>query len=128
MVNTTFRLAPPGNEPISEFRPGSPETIALQARIDSLAGEAIEIPCIVGGKEIRTGNLLEVRSPHDHSKVLARYHAATPEVINSAIASSNEAWKEWSETPISTRVAIFERAAELRDRIRALESERLRTT
>ena len=113
MVNTTFRLAPPGNEPIRDYRPGSPETLSLQARIDSLAGETTEIPCIVGGKEVRTGKLEEVRSPHDHSKVLARYHAATPEVIAASIQSSNEAWKEWSETPISTRVAIFERAAEL---------------
>ena len=113
MVNTTFHLPAPGNEPVREYRPGTPETQSLQACIDSLASEVHEIPCIVGGEEITTGNIEEVRSPHDHQKVLARYHAATPEVIARAIENSQDAWREWSETPVETRIAIFERAAEL---------------
>jgi len=113
MVNTTHSLPAPTNEPIREYRPGTDETARLQERIDALSNECPEIPCIVSGRELTTGRIREVRCPHDHGKVLARYHEATPEVIDAAVEGARVAWREWSETPIATRVAIFERAAEL---------------
>ncbi len=113
MSNTVFRLATPGNEPILEYRPGTPETLSLQSRIDSLSAETIEIPCIIGGREVTTGELIEVRLPHDHSKVIARYHSATPAVIAEALVAAREAWQEWSETTPEVRTAIFQRAADL---------------
>ena len=81
MVNTTFHLPAPGNEPIRDYRPGSPETESLQARIDTLASETLEIPCIVGGEEIFTGQVTESTAPHDHGNTICRWHAATPEVL-----------------------------------------------
>ena len=107
------RLDPPRNEPVREYRPGAAETLSLQARIDSLAGRTIEIPCLVGGREVTTGELHEVRAPHDHSLLLARYHAATPAVVREALEASRVAWREWSETPADVRIAIFLRAADL---------------
>jgi len=107
------RLDPPRNEPVREYRPGQADTLSLQARIDSLAGRPIEIPCVVGGREAATGDLHEIRAPHDHSILLARYHAATPAVVAEALEASRAAWREWSETPPDVRVAIFLRAADL---------------
>ncbi|MEM7262631.1 MAG: aldehyde dehydrogenase family protein, partial [Planctomycetota bacterium] len=113
MMNTDFHRAMPGNEPIRPYRPSDPETAALKARLAELASETIEVPCIVGGEEIRTGDLREDRAPHDHDQLLCKWHAATPEVVERAITSSREAWREWSETPAHVRVAIFEKAATL---------------
>ncbi|MGA1779593.1 MAG: aldehyde dehydrogenase family protein, partial [Planctomycetota bacterium] len=113
MVNTTHSLPAPTNEPIREYRPGTDETARLQERIDALSNECPEIPCIVSGRELTTGRIREVRCPHDHGKVLARYHEATPEVIDAAVEGARVAWREWSETPWEERLAIFRRAADL---------------
>jgi 1-pyrroline-5-carboxylate dehydrogenase len=78
-----------------------------------MAAETIEIPLIVGGKEIRTGKIEEHRCPHDHSKVLARFHMATPEVIGQAVEASQKAWADWSELPVQNRLGVFLRMAEL---------------
>ena len=80
-------VLPPVNEPIKSYAPGSPEKASLKARLKAMAAETIEIPLIVGGKEIRTGKIEEHRCPHDHSKVLARFHMATPEVISGVLRS-----------------------------------------
>ncbi|MEM7164072.1 MAG: L-glutamate gamma-semialdehyde dehydrogenase [Planctomycetota bacterium] len=124
MNNTVHRYEPPANEPICMYTPDSAETASLKSTLSTMAAETIEIPCIVGGKEIHTGKTHECTSPHDHQRVLGHWHAATPEVVQQAIDSSQEAWKQWSETPYATRMAIFTKAAELlagpwRDRINA---------
>lgn len=113
MNNTRFELEIPANEPISAFRPDDASTRSLKARLSEMAKATVEIPCIVDGKEVFTGKVKEWRAPHDHSKVLCRWHAATPDVIDSAIASSQRAWKEWSAAPCSTRLAVIMKAAEL---------------
>jgi len=113
MVNTTFLPASPANEPVREYRPGTPETSSLKARCKEMASTTVEIPCIVGGEEIFTGKITEWRAPHDHSRVLCKWHASTPELQAKAIATGQKAWREWSETPFHVRTAIFDKAAEL---------------
>jgi 1-pyrroline-5-carboxylate dehydrogenase len=71
------------------------------------------VPLIIGGEEVRTGQVAEHRCPHDHQKVLCRYHTATPAVVEQAVERSQEAWREWSETSITNRLAVFLRMAEL---------------
>ncbi|HON01129.1 MAG TPA: aldehyde dehydrogenase family protein, partial [Acidobacteriota bacterium] len=101
------------NEPIKDYRPGSPERTALQLKLQELKDRELEIPLIIGGEEVRTGRMGECRIPHQHSHVLARYHQAGPAEIEQAVKASQEAWKEWSWTPWEDRVAIFRRAAVL---------------
>jgi 1-pyrroline-5-carboxylate dehydrogenase len=113
MLNSVPVLDVPKNEPVRGYLPGSPERASLKARLKAMASETIEIPLIVGGKEVRTGKLGEHRCPHDHAKVLARYHMATPEVVEQAVAASQDAWKTWSELPVQSRLAVFLRMAEL---------------
>ncbi len=103
----------PRNEPILNYAPGSAERAALKARLESMAGETIEIPVIVGGKEIRTGNVIDVTSPHDHKRVLAKAHLADAKTIDAAIASSLEAWKQWQGTRFEDRAAVLLKAADL---------------
>ena len=50
-----FRLPEPVNEPVRDFRPGSPEREELRVRLAEMQRERIEIPLVIGGEEIRTG-------------------------------------------------------------------------
>lgn len=124
MPNTVFHLAEPANEPIRDYAPGSPETISLQAELERMANNPIEIPVVIGGKRIQTGDVREWRAPHDQSLVLCKWHAATSDLVQDAITNGQEAWKVWSETPYQVRMAILLKAADLlsgpwRDRINA---------
>jgi 1-pyrroline-5-carboxylate dehydrogenase len=109
----TRRVPPPLNEPVKSYVPGSPEKLELKARLASMAAERIEIPLVIGGKEVRTGDTANVVMPHDHRHVLAQFHKAGPEQIKQALASSNAAAREWANWPWEDRAAVFVRAAEL---------------
>jgi 1-pyrroline-5-carboxylate dehydrogenase len=101
------------NEPIRSYAPGSPERVSLKARLAAMSTEQPEIPLIIGGKEIRTGDIGTVTMPHDHRHVIATYHRARPEDVHAAIASNAEAWKDWSRWAWEDRAAVFLKAAEL---------------
>jgi 1-pyrroline-5-carboxylate dehydrogenase len=112
-MNSIPLVPAPVNEPVLSYAPGSPERAALKAALDRMAGEEIEIPLVIGGREVRTGNTDTQVMPHDHGHVLARYHKAGPAEVKQAIAAATEAWREWSEWPWEDRLAVFQRAAEL---------------
>ena len=107
------RVPTPVNEPNKTYAPGSPERAELKARLDSMAGERIEIPLIIGGREVRSGRLGKSIMPHDHAHVLADYHLAGPEHVQQAIAAAAAARREWSAWPWEDRAAVLLRAAEL---------------
>jgi 1-pyrroline-5-carboxylate dehydrogenase len=107
------RVPQPVNDPNRSYAPGSPERAELKARLKTMAAEKIEIPLIIGGKEIRTGRLGKAVMPHDHQHVLAEYHMAGPEHIQQAIDASNAARREWASWPWEDRAAVLLRAAEL---------------
>ena len=106
-------LSKPANEPVLDYLAGSPERAALEAEVARQSSEVVEIPIIVGGREIRTGKVAEVRCPHDHQKVLARYHETTPELVEDAVAAAAEAWKSWSELDYQARISLYLRIADL---------------
>jgi 1-pyrroline-5-carboxylate dehydrogenase len=103
----------PVNDVNRTYAPGTPERAELKARLDAMAGEEIDIPLIIGGREIRTGRTEPVVMPHDHRHVLARYHLADPEHLQQAIEASARAWRDWSGWPWPERAAVLLRAAEL---------------
>jgi len=107
------RVPEPINEPINSYAPGTPQRAELKARLKSMAAEKVDIPLIIGGREIRTGNLHDVVMPHDHGHVLGQYHLAGPEHIQQAIAAAAAARREWSAWPWEDRAAVLLRAAEL---------------
>lgn len=112
-VNAIVPYPAPRNEPVLEYRPGSSETTAIQQELKSQSTREVEIPVIIGGKEFRTGKTGDVRSPHRHRHVLARYHKAGAKEVAAAIEGSVSAAREWSRMPEEARNAIFLRAAEL---------------
>src|SRR3954451_13158145 len=109
----TRRVPPPVNEPVKSYAPGSPEKQALKARLASMARERVDIPIIIDGKEIRTGDVAKSVMPHDHRHVLADYHRATTQHVEQAIAASKRAGAEWANWAWEDRAAVFLRAAEL---------------
>ncbi|MBI9032211.1 L-glutamate gamma-semialdehyde dehydrogenase [bacterium] len=103
----------PQNEPILSYAPGSPERKALQAELERMSNETIEIPLIIGGKEVKTGKMAKAVEPHNHKHVLANFHQATEKEVNMAIDAALAARKEWAATPYLARAAVFLKAAEL---------------
>ena len=103
----------PQNEPIKSFLPESEERISLQKEYDKLSEKIIDIPVIINGKKIKTGDLGECVMPHNHQKVLATYHKANEELVSQAINASLNAWNEWSNTELEYRTTIFRKAASL---------------
>jgi 1-pyrroline-5-carboxylate dehydrogenase len=103
----------PGNEPAKAYAPGSPERAELQQRLRQLEAERIEIPCVIAGEDVRTGETFEAVMPHRREHVLADVHQGSTAEVERAIAAAAEAWHDWSRTPWEERAAIFLRAAEL---------------
>ena len=113
MSNRIVQVPTPVNEPVRDYAPGSPERASIQRRLAGMLRERIEIPLIIGGREVRTGNTVAAVCPHDHGHVLAEFHQAGEAEIEQAIAASREAWKEWSEMAWEDRAAVFLKAADL---------------
>ena len=107
------RVPAPINDPNKSYAPGSPERVELKGRLKTMAAEKLDIPIIIGGREIRTGTLEKTVMPHDHGHVLAEYHVAGPEHVEQAIAAAAKARREWSAWPWEDRAAVLLRAAEL---------------
>ena len=108
-----FEVPVPGNEPILGYGPGSPEKASLKAELERLRTGEIEIPLVIGGKELRSGELADCRVPHDHGCVPARYHVATRAHVLQAIEAANTARAAWAALPWESRAAVFLRAADL---------------
>ena len=124
MQNTVSNLPKPPNEAVRGYTPGAPETESLKAEIRRLESEQIEIPCLIGGDEVRTGNLGVSIEPHNHANKLAKYHKAGRPEVARAISAALEARPAWESLSPVERAPIFLKAADLlagkyRDRINA---------
>jgi 1-pyrroline-5-carboxylate dehydrogenase len=113
MIGCRSRVPNPVNEPVLGYLKGSPEREELQKTLQKMRSEVLEIPVIIGGKEIRTGNLGEARIPHDHKHLLAKWHKAGKEEIKLAIETALKAREMWSKMPNDERFSIFLKMAEL---------------
>ena len=113
MQSTFFKVPHPINEPILGYLKGSPERAQLKAALGEVESSVVEIPCVIGGKEIRTGNIFEVRMPHEHQQVIARVHLAGEAEVKLSIEAALKAKKDWENYPWYDRVKIFLKAAEL---------------
>src|SRR6266542_4337179 len=111
--NAIARPPTPYNEPIRSYAPGTPEREELRLRLDEMQRERIEIPCVIGGTDVRTGSTFEAVMPHRKEHVLADVHQGGADDVERAIEAASEAWHDWSRTSWEERAAVFLRAAEL---------------
>jgi len=108
-----FKVPHPINEPVKGYAPGSPERASLAAKVKEMAAQKIEIPLIIGGKEVRTGRLAKAVMPHDHGHVLADVHLGGEAEVKLAVEAAAKAKGEWAALPWEARVSIFLKAADL---------------
>ncbi len=111
--NGNRRVPQPQNEPVKSYAPGSPERAVLKERLATMASERIDIPLIIGGNEIRTGDLAESVMPHNHRHVLADWHRAQPAHLDQAVEAARSAAREWANWAWEDRAGVFLKAAEL---------------
>jgi len=113
MANAHYSIREPENEPHNSYAPGTEGRKKLKKELEKLSGEEIEIPAIIGGKEVKTGRTVDVTMPHNHGHKLATLHLCGEEEVEQAIESALEARKKWAQTPWEQRVSIFKKAADL---------------
>ena len=106
-------IPPPVNEPVRDYAPGSPERASIKARLDSMLREQPELPLVINGQDVTTGELRDARVPHDHQHVIARWHAAGKAEVEQAIDAALAAHAEWASWTLEQRAGVFLRAADL---------------
>ena len=107
------RVPLPQNDPNLSYAPGSKERSELKARLKTMSAETVDIPIVIGGKDIRSGVIEHTVMPHKHGHVLATWHKASADHVRQAIAAANAAHREWASWSFDDRAAVFLRAAEL---------------
>jgi 1-pyrroline-5-carboxylate dehydrogenase len=113
MTNSRFRITPAVNEPVHSYAAGTRERHDLQQQVAAMRAERIEIPLVIGGKEVRTGTVESSTCPHEHRHVLATFHQGNASSVDAAAKAAKDAWHDWSRMPFEDRAAIFLKAATL---------------
>jgi len=124
MSTGIYRIPQPYNEAVRQYAPGSDERAHLEAALAAEAADITEIPCVIGGEHVFTGNTMPVTMPCEHGHVLARVHVAGPSEIEAAVHAAEAARAAWAALPWEQRALVFLKAAELlagphRDRVNA---------
>ncbi|HHG83720.1 MAG TPA: L-glutamate gamma-semialdehyde dehydrogenase [Bacteroidetes bacterium] len=113
MSNAIFKVPIPTNEPVLSYAPGSAERIELQAEVDLLLAQQLDIPMFIGGEEIRTSDKRSMSPPHDHQHILGHFSRGDATHVNAAIHAALQARDKWAATPWQDRAAVFLKAADL---------------
>jgi len=113
MFNGFFNIPEPKNEPVLSFEPGSRERTELTATLQDMIDNPVEVPILIGGKEVHSDRVVEMRCPHDLSQLLGNYHQAEAHHAHAAIDAANTVKQEWSEMPWDNRATVLLKAAEL---------------
>ncbi len=112
-MNAILRIPVPTNEPVLSYAPGSAERTELKSALKDLSARLVEIPLVIGGREVRTGKTASVVMPHCHRHALAKVHQARAQEVQAAVAAARDAWRDWSGWGFERRAAIFLKAADL---------------
>ncbi len=101
------------NEPVKDYKPDSPDTKTLKETLARMSQNPVEVPCILSGKEIRTGKTGSITAPHNHKLKLGQFHEGGSKEIQAAIDGAKAAYRDWSRTSAESRARIFLKAADL---------------
>jgi 1-pyrroline-5-carboxylate dehydrogenase len=113
MTNAISTVPVPVNEPVQSFAPGTPERGELSAAVAAARAEVVDVPLLIGGKEVRTGQTFDVHEPHDHGHQIATCHAGGVDEVEAAVAAARAAAPSWAALPFEERAAVFLKAADL---------------
>ena len=112
-MSGVWNIPQPHNEPVLNYAPGSSERAALKSALNAVGSRVADIPAVIGGREVRTGETHDVVSPHCHGRVLAKVHQADAANIDAAVKAATEAQRDWGHWRFEDRAAVFLRAAEM---------------
>ncbi len=107
------RIPPPFNEPVRDYAPGSAGRAELKARLAAMEHECPDVPLVIGGKEVRTGDVVSATAPHRHRHVIATWHRARAQDVQAAISAAKAARRDWAAWRWEDRAAVLLRAAEM---------------
>ena len=113
MSNGYFKVEMPKNEPVKAYLPGSQERASLKKELERQSAQVVQVPMIIGGKEVWTERKTKAVMPHDHAHVIAEAASGGEKELKDAIAAALAARKAWTEMPMEHRVSIFLKAADL---------------
>lgn len=113
MANAFFDTPYPTNEPVLEYRPGSPEREQIEAELKNLKSQTVDIPMVIGGQKVTTGNTVSIHPPHEIAHTLGHYHKGTSDHVRQAIDAALQAKPAWENMPWQERAGIFLKAADL---------------
>jgi len=113
MPKGIYKVPATKNEPIKNYAPGSPERVSLKKEIARLRSQVMDIPMVIGGKEVRTDNKVAMHPPHDLKHLLGHYHKGDASHVQMAIAAALEAKEKWAALSWEHRASIFLKAADL---------------
>ena len=113
MSNAFFQVPTPVNEPVKGYATGSPEREDVLRTYNALGNQQLDLPMYIGSQLVRTDRKVEIRPPHEHSKVLGHFNRGDQSHVRQAIESALEARHQWAKTPWQDRAAIFLKAADL---------------
>jgi len=113
MPKGIFRVPEPVNERVRNYAPGTHERETLKEEIERLRSQVLDIPMIIGGKEIRTNNLVPIYPPHDRKHLLGHFHKGDASHVQMAIQAALDAKEKWAALSWEHRASIFLKAAEL---------------
>jgi 1-pyrroline-5-carboxylate dehydrogenase len=110
----SFQTPKVANEPNHIYAKGSQQRAGLTAAVEKLQKTLpLQVPVVVGGKEITTSSLSKQLNPSDHATTVANYHTATPADVSKAIDAALAAKPAWEALPFADRAAVFLKAADL---------------
>jgi 1-pyrroline-5-carboxylate dehydrogenase len=108
-----FNVPTPVNEPVKEYRPGSPEREAVKQAMATFRSQEADIPMYIGNEEIRTNQKVRLAPPHDHQHTLGYFHEGTADHVNKAIEAALSTKEAWASLAWEHRANIFLKAADL---------------
>ena len=108
-----FNVPVPINERVRNYAPGTHERATLKEEIEKLRSQVMDIPMVIGGKEIRTDNRVPIHPPHERKHLLGHYHKGDASHVQMAIEAAMAAKEKWEALAWEHRAAIFLKAAEL---------------
>ena len=113
MAKGFFHIPIPKNEPVYSYAPGSPERTALKRALDEARASVADIPMYIGGEEVRTGNKIALRPPHDHQHLLGHFHEGDAGHVEQAVQAALNARSLWVDLSWEQRASVFLKAADL---------------
>lgn len=113
MPKGIFNVPIAKNEPILSYAPGTDERAELKKELNTLRSKEIELPMIIGGKDVFTDRKIRMFPPHEIKHTLGFYNQGDSSHVEMAIDSALEAKEKWAKMAWQHRASIFLKAADL---------------